>query len=89
MDRSRSETFALKALGFLATDSDALVRFLHQSGLDLDDLRERAGDAEILAGVLDFLLGDDALLTAFAESEGVQPQFVHAARRALPGASLD
>ena len=89
MDRSAAETFALKALAFLATDGDALVRFLHQSGLELDDLKLRAGDAEVLAGVLDFLLGEDALLTAFAGDEGVDAKFVHAARRALPGVSLE
>ena len=89
MDRSAAETFALKALAFLAADGDALLRFLTQSGLELDDLRDRAGDSDVLAGVLDFLLGDDALLTSFAEEERVAPAFAHAARRALPGAASE
>ena len=89
MDLGAAETFALKALAFLAADEDVLVRFLNQSGLELGDLRERAGEPELLAGVLDFILGDDALLTAFAGGEGVDPKFVHAARRALPGISLE
>jgi hypothetical protein len=89
MDRWAAETLALKALAFLATDADALMRFLTQTGLDLDDLKLRAGDAELLAGVLDFLLGEDALVTAFAAEEGVDPTFIHAARRALPGAGFD
>lgn len=89
MQRSNAETLALQALTFLAADGDALLRFLTQSGLELEDLRARAGEAELLAAVLDFLLGDDALLTAFTTGEGIAPQSVHTARRALPGAMLE
>ena len=89
MDRSAAETFALKALAFLAADGDALARFLTQSGLEPDDLRARVGEPELLAAVLDFLLTDDALLTAFVEGEGVRPEFATAARRALPGSAAD
>jgi hypothetical protein len=87
MDRHAAETFALKALAFLAADADAFERFLTNTGLDLADLRERAHEPELLAAVLDFLLGDDALLTAFAEAENVDPAFLHTVRRALPGAT--
>ena len=89
MQPANAETLALKALTFLAADGDALVRFLTQSGLELDDLRANAGSSELLAAVLDFLLGDDALLTAFTQGEGIGAQTVHAARRALPGAVPD
>ena len=60
------------------------MRFLTQSGLELDDLVTRIGEPDLLAGVLDFLLTDDALLTGFAASEGVNAARIHAARRALP-----
>jgi hypothetical protein len=86
MQRSDAETLALKALAFLAREADALLRFLTLSGLGIGDLRARAGDPELLAAVIDFLLADDALLTSFAESEGIDSNVVHAARRALPGA---
>ena len=77
----------MKALAFFAGDGENLGRFLALSGLHLEDLRERVEDPLLLAGVLDFLLGDDKLLEAFAESEGMETKIVHAARRALPGAA--
>ena len=87
MDRSAAETLALKALAFLAGDGETLGRFLALSGLDVEDLRERVDDPLLLAAVVDFLLGDDKLLSGFAEGEGMDTKIVHAARRALPGAT--
>jgi hypothetical protein len=86
MDPSAAETLALKALAHFAADTDALLRFLSLSGLDLQDLRKRAADPELLAAVIDFLLADEKLCAAFVEDENIQPQLLHAARRALPGA---
>jgi len=86
MQNSAAETLALQALTHLAQDGDALVRFLTLSGLELDDLRGRAGAPELLAAVIDFLLSDEALCAAFLEAENLDPQMLHAARRALPGA---
>jgi len=63
-----------------------MSRFLALSGLELADLRRRAGDPELLAGVLDFLLADDARLAAFCDTESLDSRQVHAARLALPGA---
>ena len=77
----------MKVLAFLAGEDDVLGRFLILSGIHPQDLRERADDPQLLAAVLDFLLGDDALLTGFAKSEGLDPKAVHQARRSLPGAA--
>lgn len=82
-----AETLALKVLGFLAGEDDALGRFITISGIRPQDLRERVDDPLLLGAVLDFLLGDDGLLTAFAQGEGIDPKVVHQARRALPGAA--
>jgi hypothetical protein len=87
MRPSEAETLALKVLGFLAREDTALDRFLTLSGIHPQDLRARVDDPLLLAAVVDFLLGDDALLTAFAEEEGLDPKIVHLARRALPGAA--
>jgi hypothetical protein len=87
MESFSAETLALKGLAFLARDAETLLRMLALTGLELDDLRSRAGDPELLAAVLDFLLADDALLARFAEEEDLEPNDIHAARRALPGAA--
>lgn len=89
MQRSAAETLALKALAFLAGDDETIGRFLGSSGLYPQDLRERLDDPGLLAAVLEFVLGEDKLLLAFAQSEAVDPKLVHAARRALPGATPD
>jgi len=81
-----AETIGLKALAFLAADENELPRFLALSGLDIADLRERAGDAGFLAAVIDHVLSSDALLTAFCEGEGLTPKDVHLASHRLSGA---
>ena len=85
MHRAAAETLALKGLGHLAADGEALLRFLRFSGLEVADLRERAADPELLAAVVDFILTDEKLCESFLTAEQIQPHELHAARRALPG----
>ena len=82
---AEAETAALKALGFLAESEDALARFLANSGLGPTELQARAGEADLLASVLDFLLADDSLLMGFCEAESLEPKDVHRARAELSG----
>jgi hypothetical protein len=89
MQGSAAETIALKALAHLAAEGGALVSFLTFSGLGLDDLRARAGNPELLAGVIDFVLSDEALCARFLAAEDLNPHMLHAARRALPGVVPD
>jgi hypothetical protein len=86
MQSSAAQTLALNALTHLAGDSEMLGRFLGISGLEPNDLRQRAGDPELLAAVIDFLLSDENLCTGFLAAEGIDAKELHAARRALPGA---
>jgi hypothetical protein len=85
MNQQSAETLALKGLAFLANDATALERFLALTGTTGPELRERAEDPEFLAALLDFLMSDEPLLTAFCEVEGLDAQTLHSARRALPG----
>ena len=86
MNLPNAEIVALKGLAFLVNDDEALERFLNLTGITGPELREQAGELEFLAALLDFLMGDEPLLTRFCETEGLDAQTLHGARRALPGA---
>ena len=86
MEQKSAEILAINALGFLAAEPDRLGRFLAISGVGPDALRQSASDPQFLAGVLDYLLGDESLLFLFAESQGIGVEEAQKARRALPGA---
>jgi hypothetical protein len=75
-----SEVLALNALAFLVNSPVEVERFFALSGIDPGDLSHAAGDAGFLGGVLDYFLGDDALLVRFCESQSLDPHSVHAAR---------
>ena len=85
--REQAETLALKALGWLAGNDELLPQFLGASGLAAQDLVARAGEAEMLASVLDFILMDDAWVAAFCNGERLPYDRLMAARAALPGGS--
>ncbi len=83
--REAAELLAVQALNFLAEDPARLARFLALSGLDPDSIRSAAAESGFLAGVLEHLGGDEALLVAFAATAGVKPAEVDQARRVLAG----
>ena len=85
MQRGQAEVVALKALGWLSGNEALMPVFLGATGATLDDLRDRAGEPEFLASVLDFLTMDDAWVTGFCEAEALPYDAPLAARRALPG----
>ena len=47
--------------------------------------KAQARETAFLGGVLDYLLGDEKLLVAFSEAQGLAPEAVIGARRRLPG----
>ena len=60
MNEEQAKIVALQALAYLVGDEDTLQRFMDLSGMDGADLRARADDPAMLAGVLDFFLGNEA-----------------------------
>ena len=82
------EVIALQALAFLAAEPARLQPFMSLSGIDPATLRKRASEPELLAAVMDHLLGDESLLFLFCETENLAPQVIAAARRGLPGGML-
>lgn len=85
MNRDRAEAVAIAGLAFIAGDEDLLGRFMGLTGLAPDDLRRSAGEPDFLAGVLDFLLADEAILLRFASENGFRPEEIGPARRAFGG----
>ena len=74
---------AIQALSFLASDPERLGQFLSESGIGPQTLRTSAADPKFLAGVLDFILRDDATVKAFAGVSKLTPVTVANARETL------
>jgi hypothetical protein len=85
MTPEKAEILALEGLGWLAGEPEHIQKFLDLSGIDVGDLRAAAAEPGTGLAVLDFLLGQDALLLSFCENCGLEPRLVHAARHALAG----
>ena len=88
MQQEEAEILALKALSYLAGLDEMMDRFAALSGIALGDIMERAQDPDMLAGVLDFFLFDEALLVEFCEAHEINPEHPTQARMALPGGDL-
>lgn len=88
MKRDIAETTALRALTWLLGNDELLPVFLGSTGASLADMRERAGEAEFLGSVLDFLMMDDAWVIAFCSASGLKYDAPMAARAALPGGDV-
>lgn len=82
-----AETLALQALEWLVAQDDLLPAFLGSTGATEADLRENAGDPVFLGAVLDFLMMDDAWITAFCDAREIPYEHPFMARQALPGGS--
>ena len=87
--REAAEAVGVQALAYLADDPERLGRFLALSGLGPETIRAAAHDASFLAGVLEYMIGDEALLVAFAERLGAAPERVVEAQAMLAGPSWE
>ena len=81
--REAAESLAIQALTFLGGDQERLARFLAVSGIGPQSIRSAARHAGFLAGVLEYLATDEALLLAFAAEAQVAPSEIDKARRVL------
>jgi hypothetical protein len=85
MTPDAAQIVALQALGWIASEEEIFPQFLAATGASMGDLRARAGDADFLAAVLDFLLQDDRWVIAFCDGQGHPYTVPQSARMALPG----
>jgi uncharacterized protein DUF3572 len=76
---------AIEALGYLAGDPERLERFLALTGIGPADIRAAARAPGFLAGVLDYVAGDEALLRAVAAHASIPPEEFDRARQVLSG----
>jgi hypothetical protein len=81
--REVAEIVAVQALSFIAGDPERLGVFLAETGIGPETLRSAAADPHFLAGVLDFVLRDDATVKAFAATSELDPATIAAAREVL------
>jgi hypothetical protein len=79
------EVLGLQALAHVAGHEDLGPRFLALSGIDAESLRARAGEAPVLAAVIEFLASHEADLLAVAAALGVKPEALIAAGQSLSG----
>ena len=80
---NEAEAMALSALATTLSDERRARRFLDLSGIDTDELRRRAADPALLAALIRFLEAHEPDLIHVAETLGVSPQALVAAREDL------
>src|SRR5262245_59332480 len=85
INRKIAENLAIQALGFMAGDAERLGAFLADTGIGPEMIRKAAAEPPFLAGVLDYVCGNEALLIAVAEHVEVTPQDIEHARAVLSG----
>ena len=81
--REAAEALAVAALAFLASEPEHLGGFLAATGVGPDRIRTASRDPNFLSGVLDHFSGNEPLLIAFAQHQGIDPTEVERARVAL------
>ena len=78
-----AEALALQALAATLTDERRAQRFLDLTGLDVGELRDRAGERGLLAATLAFLEAHEPDLIAVSEAIGIKPEKLISARQEL------
>ena len=85
ISRESAELVGLQAVAWLATNDELLRVFLGATGASEQDFREALEDPVFQGGVLDFILMDDAWITGFCDSQGLDYETPRMARAMLPG----
>jgi len=83
MHTDRAESIGVSALLFLASDMERLTRFLTVTGVGPAQLRIESRSPHMLTAVLDHMLQDESMLLVFCASDGIPPEEIAPARRAL------
>lgn len=84
-----AEALAIQALTFIAGDSERLGRFLAITGIGPAEIRAASSEPGFLAGVLDYVAGDERMVTEFAAEMELDPAYIGIARAALGGGNWE
>jgi len=85
MAQEAAEALAIQALTFIAAEPERLGRFLAMTGIGPAEIRTASREPGFMLGVLEFLGGDEAMLTAFAAESGFDPLDIGKAAVVLGG----
>jgi len=85
MKHEQAEVIGLQALAWLIGNDELGPVFLGASGATLEDMKNRAGDSDFLASVLDFILLDDTNIIGFCDENGLSYDMPMLALHSLPG----
>jgi len=83
LSEEAASALATQALAYIAGDETRLGRFLAESGLGPETLRQAARDPSFLPAVLDFILSHEQDLIDFAAVAGIEAKEVRRARDVL------
>ena len=78
-----AKELAIQALAYLAGEPERIAPFFASAGIEPSEIRAVAREPAFLAGVLDYLTANEALLLGFAEEAGCDPMLVAGARATL------
>jgi hypothetical protein len=89
MPKDAAEALAIQALTFIAEDGERLGRFLAATGIGPAQIRAASSEPGFMLGVVEFLGGEEAMLTDFAAEYGFEPADVSKATLVLGGAQWE
>ena len=83
-----AQSVAVQALTFLTEAPIRIDAFLQTVGLNPYNLRQSAASPDFLAGVLDYISQNEALLLAFSADSGNDPLTIMQAHACLSGGNI-
>lgn len=83
MNQDRASDLALESLQWIAGDSEQLSRFVALTGVAPDEIRLMIHEAEFQSAILEFLLGNEPTLLAFAASKNLDSSEILKAKQCL------
>ena len=83
LTRQGAEEIAIDALYFLANDFDQMSRFMELTGMTPDYIASYATSSTLQVALLEFLMGNEALLLTFCSSTNINPKLIAPAHQIL------